>query len=162
MRFWTLGFCHKTILSRVLIHGLKPFHIYVFVFAEIFGIIVCKVMILGLNETKGSVFSFSVPKVSMRLQGRFLGSQWYHRIHHENFFKNIPLSQWDSGSKFSGFIKTAGLDPAVSMRLWDRTHGFTETTGSDPAVWMRLQDWIQQSQWDCENLLESNYWLSFS
>jgi hypothetical protein len=160
-RFSNLGFFHQTIPPRALIHGLKPFCIW----------------LRFRPENRDNRLQSSDPAVSMRPRNRIPRFQWdrgnqsrglneiaetddknfqfYLRIFScslpepHNFSCRIPRSQWDRGIGIGsrGHNETAESDAAVSMR-------------PPFCIWLRIrrenrfgnrQNWIPRSQWDRGN-----------
>jgi hypothetical protein len=128
-RFMTLSFFHQTIPPRALIHGLKPFCIW----------------LRFCRENRDNRLQSLDPAVSMRPRNRFPRSQWDCGIEFCGLNETGELNPAVSMrlrkpmTKILNFIYIFLVVHCRSRKLFM----------SDPAVLMRLLDWFLRSQWDC-------------
>jgi hypothetical protein len=117
MRFLTLSFFHQSTHPRVLIHGLKPFRIWLQICQEIQNILL----------------QCSASAVSMRPRKRLWRFQWDCRILKKTlFFLSKVVLCWKFFKKFDfrGLNETSEVDSEVSMRLQKQIQQYQWECGS--------------------------------
>jgi hypothetical protein len=142
-------FFHQSTPRRVLIHRIKPFHIWLRIRREIrFGN--CQ------NQAQGDRGSWSSPLIFM------ISSNYQYVMFTYVFFCcRIPLEELRANNRFHEGLRGVIKDSAVSLRLlnplqpshWNRRIRFgslIETAESASAVSLRLLNRLPQSHWDSQ------------